>query len=98
MAILGLLFRRQFGEGFLNLREKEKRIVPKTIHAARRVQDYAIGFPFKHSQGLPISRGSNHAHKSPGASLRRNISEFSDQSRVVSFIIGVVLHKMGSVG
>ena len=86
MAVSGLLFRGEFGEGLLDLGKKEQRIVAETIGPARRVQDDAFGFAVECCQSVSIARHGNHSNEAASAVLVGNIVQFAQQSSVVGLV------------
>ena len=97
MAVLGLFFRRQFGEGFLNGRKIEEGVVSESVGATGGIEEQAFGLAAKRVQGLP-SRARRSPNEAAGAVFRGNFSEFADQAGVVGLVVGVVSYEVRLVG
>jgi len=91
MAVTSFLFRAEFGERLLNLREIKQRVVSEAVRAAWSVENQSLGCPAKRSQSLPIARGGQHAHESARTFLGWNLPQLSEQARVVGFVVRILV-------
>src|ERR1019366_1642461 len=86
MAVLGLFFGGEFGEGLVDLGKEKQWIVAESVATARRVQNNAFGLAMKRCQGVSVARHGDHAHEAAAAVLVRNIVKFAQQPCVVSLV------------
>ena len=83
VAILGLLFGREFGESLPDFRKVEQRIVAEAIGAARRAQNETFGAAVKGSQSVSVAGRCDDADKAAGAVFVRNVMQLAQQAGVV---------------
>src|SRR5271166_6507002 len=89
MAVFGLLFGGELGEGLADLREVEERIVAEAVGAARRAQNETFSAAVKGRQRVAVPRDRDHADKTAGTILVGNIVQLAQQASVVRFVAGI---------
>jgi hypothetical protein len=98
VAVLRLFFWGQFGKGLLNLRKVKQRIVAKAIGSTRTIQNRPFNLSAENLQSLSVACDGNHTYESTGALAGRNILQFAEQTRVIGFVVGVVIHQVWRSG
>ena len=87
MAVLGLLFGGELGEGLADLGEEEQRIVAESVVSARGVQDQAFGFAVKCCQRVSVAGDGDHAGEVAGAVFVRNFVQLAQQAGIVGLVV-----------
>src|SRR5271165_558486 len=90
VAVFGLLFGGEFGEGLANLREIEQRIIPKSIGAAWFAQNETFGPAVKSRQRMSVARRRDDADKAASAVLVRDVVQLPQQAGIVGLVGGSV--------
>jgi len=94
MAVMRLLFRGKLGERLPDTRKKEQRIVAESALAARIFKNGPLRRSAKRLQRPAVLGRGEHAHKPPGALLRRNAAQLPEDARIIRLIVSIGLRQM----
>jgi len=98
MAVVGFLFRAEFGESFLNFGEVKQRIISKSICSLRLIQNQTFSLAMKNPHGFAAACRSNYADEPPSAFLKRNVFDFADQPPVIRLVVSIAIRLGWIVG
>src|SRR5271167_3793243 len=86
MAVLGLFFRGEFGEGPAGFREIEQRIVTEPVATAEFAQNEPLGAAVKGCEGVSTARRCDDADKAADAVFVGDVVQLPQQAGIVGLV------------